>query len=164
MIYEIVNPSDRYTIEAHSLDVAFVACACLGAGQYSFRPLEDENAERVPMFLFGGADDWVEETLSEPSAAAVIDRVLNNPEKRIELAECYESCLIGMVEDRKIYQAGLDLIDNPKKRDEWRRTWHDSRRSSLNDIGARARKMAEKLRSGEKQTVVEAPQQVFAGV
>ena len=158
MIYEIINPSDCYTIEAQSLDVAFVACVLLGSGQYSFSPLEDGALEEVPLFLFGGSEEWANEhfgkTVSEVFA-------LVTTQKRVELADCFDSCLIGHAVNRAAYTDGLDLIDDPAKREQWRARWHDKRRSSMNDIGGRAYKMAANLRAGTvSQECV--PQQVFA--
>jgi hypothetical protein len=145
-LYEIINPSDPYTIEAPSLDVAFVACLFLGTGQYAFKPL-DEDGEEIPLFIFGGMEAWCAEHLEE-GFEAVVTRVTTEPAKRKELADCFDSCLIGRREDRNAYRAGLELIDDPAKREQWRDRWHDDRRSSLNNIGARAFEMASKLREG----------------
>lgn len=90
MIYEIINPSDPYTIESHSLDVAFVACIFLGEGDYAFKPLED-GAEEVPLFLFGGSDEWTRKHLNA-TVEEVCYRVTT--EKRAELADCLASCTI----------------------------------------------------------------------
>lgn len=160
MLYNIVNMSDPYTIETSSLDVAFVACLFLGRGQYAFEPLRDEGV-RVPIFMFGGVDDWCLEHLAE-SFKAVVDRVTTDPAKRAELADCFESCLIGRAEDKETYRAGLDLIDDPVKREQWRSRWHDARRSSMNDIGRRAYQMATNIRAGIGNPIIPAPVQVFA--
>ncbi len=84
-------------------------------------------------------------------------------EAKIELADCLDSCLIGKPLDRETYRAGLDLIDDPVKRDKWREKWHQDRLSSMNDIGGRARAMAAKLRAGSKNPIIPAPQSVFGG-
>ena len=156
MIYEIINMSDPYTIEAHSLEVAAVACLCLGRGQYAFEPVEVDT--KVPMFMFGDADSWFMDRFGV-DLRTVMDRVMA---EGLELAACFESCLIGGERDRQTYQRGLALIDDPTKREEWRLKWHEARRSSLNDIGGRAWEMAKRLRAGSKNPLVAAPQQVFA--
>ena len=173
MLYEIINPSDAYTIEAASLDVAFVACVFLGRGLYSFQPIdvgEDADgepevtkvaAEEIPLFLFGGTEEWCKQHLNE-SFESVVDRVTKD--KATELAACFESCLIGKATDRDTYLAGLKLIEDPHNREEWRRRWHDKRRSSMNDIGGRAYLMAKRLREGASNPLVPAPQQVFTGM
>ncbi len=159
MLYEIVNPSDPYTIEALSLDVAFVACVCLGRGQYAFTPLQEGGTE-IPLFLFAGTEEWSQEHLRE-GFEAVINRVTTDPAKRIELADCLDSCMIGHAADREAWKAGFELTDDPAKREWWRRKWHEDRVTSMNDIGKRAYAMAAKLRGGEKHFLERAPQQVF---
>ena len=100
MLYEIINMSDPYTIEAKSLDVAFIACMFLGEGQYALRALQD-GGEDVPLFLFGGCEKWCVEHLSE-EFEAVVNRVMTDEAKRTELADCLDSCLIGHAEDREV--------------------------------------------------------------
>lgn len=160
MIYEIINMSDPYTIEAHSLDVAFIACLFLGRGQYAFQPLSEE-AEKIPLFIFGDCEYWCQEHLAT-ELKNVVHSVTTEPAKRLALAECFESCVIGHSQDRETYRVGLELIDDPAKREQWRAKWHDGRRSSMNDIGGRAYEMAARLRSGAGNPLVSAPAQVFA--
>ncbi len=161
MLYEIINMSDAYTIEANSLDVAFMACLFLGQGQYSFKPLGDEEAQDIPFFMFGGVEEWCSLHLSQ-SFKAVVDHLTTDPAKREELADCLDSCLIGHQEDRETYRAGIELIDDPAKRETWRRKWHKDRLSSMNDIGNRAYIMAKKIRDGAVNPIIPAPQQVFS--
>ena len=159
MLYKIINMSDPYTIKANSLDVALVACIALGSFQYAFDPLED-GGERVPMFMFGGSDEWCQKHFGVNLAAVVLDVRTN---KRAELAECFDSCLIGRQSDRATYEAGLELIDDPVKRQQWRDRWLDERRSSMNNIGARAYAAAEAFRKPlGRETIERAPQQVFS--
>ena len=155
-LYEIINMSDKYTIEVKSLDVAFVACLLLGDGQYAFQPI-GEGVE-VPLFLFGGAEEWCKKQFNE-EIGDTISRVTNA--KAEELAECFDSVLIGAAEDRQAYRDGLELIDDPNKREMWRNRWHDERRSSLNDIGGRAYEMAKRLRTKQSNFVEPAPTQVL---
>ncbi len=57
MKYEIINPSDSYTIEHSDFLALAAACVLLGNGQYALSPI-DHDGERVPMFLFGGFEEW----------------------------------------------------------------------------------------------------------
>ncbi len=160
MLYEIINMSDKYTIEAHSLDIAFAACVFLGSGQYAFEPLAD-GGTKIPFFMFGGTDEWCKENLNN-SMKDTIDSIMQSEARRLELADCFDSCLIGGAQHRKTYKDGLALIDDPAKRGQWKSKWHDDRRSSMNDIGGRAYKMAAKLRAGSTNPLTSAPVQVFA--
>lgn len=141
MLFEIINPSDAYTIEAPDMEIAACACIVLGRGHYAFEEIGGDA--EVPMFLFGGHDAWFKQqfggTLDE-----TLDRVMK--ERREDLAACLDSVLIGSGADRDTYHRGLALIDDPAKRAEWRAQWHDERRSSLNDIGGNAYRIAEQLR------------------
>ena len=139
MIYEIINPSDKYTLEAGEFLTACIACVVVGGGQYSLEPLE-EGGEKMPLFLFGGGEAWFEERFGK----TVQELFDNQPTDK--LAQCLESVMIGGLDDRKNYYDALALIDDPAKKQEWRDKWHDQRRSSLNDIGGRAWKFAERLR------------------
>lgn len=125
MKYEIINPSDRYTIEHSDFLALAAACVLLGNGQYALAPIDHEG-EKVPMFLFGGFDEW----WSEHSPDVDIGGYLEANKRAV--AEAMESVSLSGRE-----------------------------RSSLNDIGGRAKKWAEHLRSGESEGP-SAPRQVFA--
>jgi hypothetical protein len=137
-IYEIINPSDHYTIECPDLEVAFVACCLLGNGQYAFDPL-DESGVKVPLFMFGGHDEWAQEQFGA-STDDVLGRCLKA--RRSEVADALDSVLIGK-------RAAFAAIAPEKGTDAWREArtkWHDVHRSSFNDIGGRAYQIAAKLR------------------
>jgi hypothetical protein len=162
MLYEIINMSDPYTMEAHSLDVAAVACLLLGSGQYALDPFE-EGAERVPMFMFGDPDPWFQQHFGKPLKQVIADVRTN---KRAEIADCLDSVLIGKRRDRETYLAALALIDDPAKQQEWRDRWLDDRRSSLNNIGGRAYKIARNFRKPleDEGAIPAAPQQVYSSL
>lgn len=143
MLYEIVNPSDRYTIRADEHDVAAVACFTLGGGKYAFEPLE-EGGQEVPIFFFGGHDEWCQETFGK-DARALIDSVMET--KRQALIDCLESCLIGGENDRREFEEACALIESAENRAAFKVKRHEGRRTSMNDIGARARGFAETLRA-----------------
>ena len=66
MKFDLVNPSDPYTLEADDLQVAGVACCLLGNGKYGLTGLGDDAGQDVPMFLLGGHD-----LVFQPSAIPV---------------------------------------------------------------------------------------------
>ena len=66
---------------------------------------------------------------------------------KTELADCLDTVMIGGKNDRESYKKGLELIKDAAARKEWRDHWHDQRRSSMNNIGAYAWQVAEKLRA-----------------
>lgn len=137
--YELINPSDPYTLVSDDPNVAAVACMILGEGWYSLR---DEAGQSVcPIFLPGAdPDDWL-----RPRCGLSAEEFLTA--HRVEIAECLETVLIGGFGDRVEVQAATSRMTT-EAATSWLTERHDRRRSSLNDIGKRARGIAAALRSG----------------
>jgi hypothetical protein len=157
VLYEIINLSDQYTIEAPDLTIAGVACLLLGDGQYAFKPFDD--SPEVPVFAFGGVDSWFQQYCGAPSAAVVAEVRAKRAE---ELATALDSVLVGGRSSRERYALAIQYVP-AEKRVEFRDKWHDLGRSSTNDIGHRAYAMAAQLRTGKPRTVPRAPGQVLKG-
>lgn len=143
--YKIVNPSDPYTIVARDRGVAAVCSLLLGHGWYPFTVLSGPaDAEGVPLLALDdnvyAALEWFRETFGESIEPFIASR-------RLEIADALDSVLIGSLQDRRTYEAGLELITEDENRISWRTRWLDERRSSLNNIGGRAYAIAESLRS-----------------
>lgn len=138
MIYEIINPSDPYTIKGEFKIVCLATCL-LGEGSYA---LESESGdEHMPIFLFGGAMEWLKEKFG-----ADFDLPAEIRDRSVEIADCLDTVLIGRFQDRKTYEDGLRLITDEQNRTKWRDRWLDERRSSMNNIGGRAYQLAARLR------------------
>ena len=56
--YQLINPSDPYTFLTPDLETAALTVFCLGT-MYGAEP--QGKGENVPVFLFGGAEEWYEE-------------------------------------------------------------------------------------------------------
>jgi len=154
MLYKIINPSDPYTIECPDLEIATIACTLLGGRQYAFEPIG--NGIVVPPFLFGGINKFCERNFA-CGFDALRDRVLT--ERALDLATALDSCIIG---DRSAYLEQLANLQPDSSPVAFANTWHDEHRSSLNDIGGRARTIANHLRSNAGLThMPQPPQQVF---
>lgn len=132
MIFEIINPSDPYTLEANDFEVASVAVVLLGQGAYGMKQLDGDKSLEIPIMMFGGADQWFTDNFGD-NAETVIGRVVN--EKCLQLADILDSVRIGGLEDR---EKGED--------------YRDQRRSSLNDIGRRANLYTKNLREKASDT------------
>lgn len=139
MLYEVINPSDPYTIEANSLDVAAVTVLLLGQGHYGLRCLGDEPD--VPMFAFADGDAWCKQFFGE-GMMELSNRVMDT--KLPEVAESLDSILYGDKEDREKFVERTKVLDQDVFLVE-RAAWQD-RCSSMNDIGNRAYIMAAKLK------------------
>lgn len=138
-LYEITNPSDPYTIQGER-EICAAAVIMLGEGHYGLTCV-DGTDDGLPIFLFANAAHvegwWMEAFDCELSASL---------SRHAEIAEALDSVLIGDPTDRATYEVGLSLITNESNRAAWREKWHEDRRSSLNNIGARAWQLAELIR------------------
>lgn len=140
MLFSIVNPSDPYTIEAPALGIAVMASILLGQGKYAFKSLD--GGEDVPIFSFGGGDDWCSKHFGE-SLMELSNGVMDT--KMREVADCLDSVLYGDAEDRLEFLASTEDLDRPNF-EAARIMRQQNLCSSMNDIGERAYRMAAKLR------------------
>jgi hypothetical protein len=131
--YEIINPSDAYTLQAKDPMVAALACMVLGEGAYG---LEDEKGEEVcPFFIFGGDPDaWLRENFGQGLEQALKSHAA-------EIAEVLDSVLIGGFDDRREYESAVALM-TPEGAAAYRAIRADIKRTSMNNIGAMAAKLA----------------------
>ena len=141
-IYEIVNPSDAYTLECERFDVACAACLLIGEGKYALNEIGGEGRE-MPFMMFDPDLKWWKTTFNND----VADFVKTN---RPAIAACLDTVMIGDAGIRELYNTALELIVDEVKKKEYRDRWHEKQRSSTNDIGAYAWKIAERLRENEK--------------
>lgn len=114
MKFEIVNPSDAYTMEADDMEVAAVACCLLGDGKYALKGVGEDAGSDVPVFLLGGHDRWFISKFGmdyETTATHCLEHRVG------DLARAFDSV-----------------------------TLTSGSRSSLNNIGARARALAQAVR------------------
>lgn len=147
MLFEIINPSDPYTIEAPDMKIAAAACVLLGNGQYAFRPLEGEGAVEVPLFLFGGHDEWFKEQFGAGTDAVLTDIMEN---RRAALADCLDSTTYGSAADRREFEH-LTEHCAPAERQKLRIERNNNRRGSLNDIAGRAHRYAKNFRAASAE-------------
>ena len=142
MLFEIVNPSDPYTIKADTMKVAAAACVLLGNGSYAFKPLEGEGAVEVPIFFIGGHDEWFNENFGQDTETVCGDVIDNF---KGALADCLDSVTYGSAADRREFEH-LTEHCTPEERQKLRVERNRNRHGSLNDIGGRAFEMAKRLR------------------
>ena len=145
LLYEIVNPSDEYTIVCDSHITASCCCFLLGEGTYSFEAIDHEKGE-VPIFLFGGAYDWFKKEFGVP-----FDEYLRDKDARLKIAESLNSVLIGSKKDRDLFESAIEKMPLQKDKDDFYTDYHDRKRSSVNDIGGFAKKYAESILKGLKE-------------
>lgn len=133
-IYSFINPSDGYTFEARDTLVAGFAVCFLsqncGAEQID-PPAENE---RTPM-MFGWAN-WFEE-----KGVDDIDAWMETPGNAELVAAALDSFVIGDLPARREFEKQVAGM-TPEQRIAYRTTRQDNERSSMNDFGTAAYKMA----------------------
>ncbi len=140
MLFRIVNPCDPYTIESSSLDVAVMASVMLDQGHYPFESLD--GGQDIPSFLLVEASEWCKEKFGE-GLMELSNRVMDT--KLGEVADCLDSVLYGDKEEREAFlEETKDM--NRETFVAMRFMRQDERRSSINDLGERAYRMAAQLR------------------
>jgi hypothetical protein len=125
-VYEIFNPSDAYTIKGRFMDCA-VAVAILGGGAYGI--------EGTPVLI--GWAKWIKE-----KGLDLTEYVKTN---KSQLVKALESVLIGDKNERVLVEVTLKTMPEDKH-EEWLAYRHNLKRSSMNDIGARAKAFAQHLK------------------
>jgi hypothetical protein len=63
MRYELVNPSDHIIIDHDDFEAVAAAALIIGKGKYGIKDEKGETA--MPIFLFGGTEEWVKETFNK---------------------------------------------------------------------------------------------------
>lgn len=88
MKFELINPSDPYTIEGADLMIVAVAACLLGDGRYGLDGLGEAEGIKMPIFILASADDWFREKFSMNYEGAATYCVHKRGE---ELAQALES-------------------------------------------------------------------------
>lgn len=135
MLFEIINPSDPYTMEAPDLEIAACAVCLLGSGQYGLNELGGDKTGHVPMFPVGGHDEWFTKQFGKNFGAS-LNAVLMT--RRHVLAGALASVRVGDAALRREFDAELAKLAADDEAAMFLTAFHDSKRSSMNDIGRHA--------------------------
>lgn len=136
MEYKLHNPSDPYTFIAVDQEVAALVVGLLSPAFGA--DIHDESEEnRVPIFIFGGYNEWYQEKFGRTPAEGLNAR-------KEDVGKAMQSFMLGGFSDRARYNAALEAIDNPIKRNDFIANWQDGR-SSLNNIGGVAHEIGKVL-------------------
>lgn len=143
LCWEVVNPSDPYTIKA-----AAAAVLLIGRGQMGLTP-EHEDGKHMPVFLLGGSEEWMADVFgpSRPGECDGLNRFVL--EHGREIADCLDSWTYGGVRKRRMYEAAMAAIDDSAKRAEFRARWNGEL-SGLNDYASYTARVAAWLRRRDR--------------
>lgn len=134
--YELINPSDPYTFVAADKEVAALVIGNLSLS-FGAETKDEAEADRVPIFMFGGFDEWYQEEFGRTPTEGMAAR-------KKEVGDALASFMLGHFEDRARYNAALEAIDDPAKAEAFKEKWQDGR-TSLNNIGGVAHSIGKKL-------------------
>lgn len=139
-VYEVVNPSDYYTVLAYTDEVAGLACLLLGNGRSPAKRIHP-SGETIAFFPFGVTSSGVDKSWKEDFGRTIVEAV---DALRPQAIRCLRSIVIG---DRWQYGLlrGMVAEDRLAEFDE---KWHDSHRSSMNDYRAAALALADDMEEG----------------
>lgn len=134
MICVIDNPSDPYTLETDDFLTAAIAVFVLGNGKLGL----SSDSEMTPV-LFG----WPEWLAAHDLPLSQVETYILT--HRLAIADILDTVLIGGASDRAICKKTQELM-SAQDYAVWLAHWSDVKRSSVNDIGARAKRLAACLR------------------
>ncbi len=144
MRFDLINPSDPYTFDAPDLLIAAVVVVILGHGKYGANEIGGaaDASEVVPIMLIGDPDHWFQTACGETLEGAL--HIAHQP-RRNDLIAALRSVTIGSLDERRLLDEALARIEDDDARRKHADQWHDSKRSSINDIGRLARSLADDI-------------------
>ena len=140
LVYELINPSDPYVFTAKDKETAALVVFGLSYA-YGAKSQDGNDDLEIPVFLFAPdhAHEWYQENFGRNPEDALKHHLM-------DVIEAYESFMLGSFEDKRRYEAALNAIDDPEKKEKFKQEWLDGR-TSLNNIGNKAFETAKALRS-----------------
>lgn len=139
--FDLINMSDKVTYLAPDLEIGAIVAFLLGEGRYGARTVDDGELLDVPIFLFGGSEEWCKAQLGCDIEALFHVRL---EARKAEVADAMRSALYADADER----VALDELRSRMPDDEWaafRAKHQDGRRTSMNNICGRADHYAKKF-------------------
>lgn len=141
MLAEIINPSDAVCIEHADPLVLAVAILILGEGHYGAEA--EEGDIDCPIFLFGGFEAW----WAKKEIGTFGDYIGTHG---TDIAAALDTVTYGHFRDYREAQDAIAKM-SPEDGAAWMAKRNDARRSSMNNIGARAALLAKRFRATVKE-------------
>lgn len=137
MLHEIINPSDKYTIECNDMALLTASIFALGEGKYG--TASNDTDFEVPITIFG--QNGVE-FFREKFGIEFGDYVLENKRK---IGECLGTIVLGSYDDRAVYLSSLEKIKDENEKRDFIAKWYNEHQTSENQIGQRALQISQIL-------------------
>ena len=141
MLFNITNPSDPYTMVAPDLETAALSVLLIGQGQYGLAELTGDKSGNMPIFLNSGHDEWFTKQFGHNFSTS-LDAACDTPARRAELVKALASVRIGDAAQRRAFDLAAADCETIEAYKEVLEVLHDFRRTSENDIGRHAWKLA----------------------
>lgn len=135
-LYRLINPSDPYTFYAPDLRIAACVALFLGQGSYG----AEGAGEQTPL-LFGWDAFLAEQGVDSAWIKA----------HYAEIADALESVFIGDESHRVDFDKAAACVPS-EEHQQWLAARHDRLRSSMNDIGSAAIRLAKQIRGKIEST------------
>lgn len=100
MIYEVMNPAERATLEGDSFKLVALVCIAVSRGHYGLSQIGARNKDKrqlVPISLLGGIEEWFRFTFHEHFEDAFKYALEHYP---AELVQICRSTLYGGLDER----------------------------------------------------------------
>lgn len=138
--WELINPSDKITFTGDDFKLVTIAVCLVGNGAYGGK--EIQGTRETPIFLFGGIDKWFIENYGSN-----FEDTFKSSDKK-QLADILDSFTLGGYEDFITYNKEAENIP-PLELKKFKEAWNN-KRTSMNNICARAWEIADSLRNRSK--------------
>lgn len=132
IIWELINPSDTYTLQGDDHEAACVANCCLGRGNTGLDAFVDGNKDEslgCPIFMFGGHDEWFKEKFGRSFEESL-------EAKASAAADILDTILAGSISERELFERSNFTWEE----------WQERNQSSITDYGRSAKALARSLR------------------
>lgn len=143
--WELINPSDKITFTGDDFKLVVIAVCLVGDGAYGGK--EIQGTRSTPFFLFGGVDEWFIENYGSN-----FEDTFKSSDKE-QLANILDSFTLGNYADFIDFNNKTKDMDAIKLK-EFKEAWND-KRSSMNNICARAWEISDYLRKDTKTLISE---------
>jgi hypothetical protein len=147
-VYQLINPSDPYTMRARDHQTAVIALLFLSHWHIGGEPIDPPEPEglHTPFYPFGLSDDALGPELDRQGIPEGLNAWMGSQENLHALADALDSVLYGHSNDRSLFEAAVEAITDPSMAAALKAK-HQDQRSSMNDIGGRAVRLADTFRA-----------------
>jgi hypothetical protein len=135
-LYELINPSDAICFETNDEEALNAGVLLLGGGWYGL--IREDGVKTLPITPFGDEAE---------AAAKRVSGFLDQPDGPRRVAAALRTVLYCKMRDRLALDAALAGVPDEHRQAAIAK-FNDTKRTSLNDIGARALSLAEHFEKG----------------